>query len=78
MRVKISSKRNKDETFSEVLVRYGQKYQADKASQITSLFGGDDMIDTTKPTVPKGEKWPEIVRLEKNVSLWHVFIGSSA
>ena len=66
----------KDETFSEVLVRYGQKYQADKASQITSLFGEDDMIDTTKPTVPKGEKWPEIVRLEKERELVGMYLSA--
>ena len=33
-------KNAKDETFTEVLVRYGNKYQMDKAAASNSLFGG--------------------------------------
>jgi DNA polymerase-3 subunit alpha len=38
-------KNAKDETFTEVLVRYGNKYQMDKAAAANSLFGGENQVD---------------------------------
>lgn len=58
---------SKDETFLEVLTRYGARFQADKVNQATSLFGGleDQSAFTAKPPIPKSEKWANIIRLDK-------------
>ena len=69
-------KNAKDETFSEVIMRYGQKYQADKQSQVTSLFGGDEIIETSRPTIPKAAKWPNITRLEKERELVGMYLSA--
>ena len=44
-------KNAKDETFTEVLVRYGNKYQMDKAAAANSLFGGENQVDIATPEI---------------------------
>lgn len=63
-------------TLSETLVRYGQRYQSDKSTQIASLFGGDDEIITTHPDIIHGEQWPMIVRLEKEKDLVGMYLSA--
>ena len=67
---------NRDESFSEIIVRYGQSYQSDKAQQTNSLFG--DIMDTltAKPPVPKAEKWPDIERLRRERELVGMYLSA--
>ena len=57
----------KDETFLEVLTKYGARYQTDKDNQATSLFGGmeENVVLVPKPPIPQAEKWADIVKLDK-------------
>lgn len=57
----------KNETFLELLLRYGSRFQEDKNNQATSLFGGleENVIFTTKPEIPNVEKWTTIALLDK-------------
>lgn len=67
---------NRGEAFIEVLVRYGQKFQADKNSATNSLFGGFDMVEIAKPEILPAESWNDLERLNKEKE--HVGIYLSA
>ncbi|MCF0179267.1 MAG: DNA polymerase III subunit alpha [Bacteroidales bacterium] len=56
----------KGETFIDALVRYGQKFRADKESNENSLFGdlGDDAVEIAHPKIPEGEPMSTLQRLE--------------
>ena len=58
---------NKQETFLEQLVKYGNRYQEDRNNQATSLFGALDesVVFTVKPEIPKCEEWTDISKLNK-------------
>ena len=45
----------KNEVFIETLVRYGNRYQADKAAAVNSLFGGENVVDIATPEIPQAE-----------------------
>ena len=55
--------------FLDTIVRYGQLFQAEKAQQQNSLFGGMDAVDVVHPIAPKAEKWPVIEKLNKEREL---------
>lgn len=57
----------KDETFIEVLAKYGARFQNDKNNQATSLFGcmEENVVFTAKPPIPKSEKWANIIKLDR-------------
>ncbi|MDR0427677.1 MAG: DNA polymerase III subunit alpha [Dysgonamonadaceae bacterium] len=67
---------SKGEVFIETLIRYGNKYQMDKASAINSLFGGLDSIEISKPEIPKAETWSTIERLNKEKDLVGIYLSS--
>lgn len=69
-------KNSKDEQFSEVLVKYGQKFQLDQNSQATSLFGEIGTILTSKPLIPKSERWADVVKLEKERELVGMYLSA--
>ncbi len=69
-------KNNRDETFSDTLVRYGQQYQLDKASQSNSLFGDLGDMYTAKPAIPKAERWPDIERLSRERELVGMYLSA--
>lgn len=64
----------RDATFAETLVKYGQRYQLDKAQSANSLFGADEVM-TARPTVPKGERWDRITRLSKEREYIKMFLS---
>jgi len=66
----------KEETFIEVLVRYGNKYQTDKAITLNSLFGGDNSISVVRPEIPSYEPWSDIIRLEKERELIGIYLSA--
>lgn len=54
------------ETFVGTLVKYGIKYQQDKAMAQNSLFGASDAIEIKKPEIPTDyQDWGELERLNK-------------
>ncbi len=67
---------NKEETFSEVITRYGQRFQQDRDSQVNSLFGDVDAILTAKPIIPHAVKWASVTRLEKERELVGMYLSA--
>ena len=58
------------EEFIDVLIRYGNRYQADQASATNSLFGGLMSVETVHPHMPKDvEEWSDVIRLNKEREL---------
>ena len=64
------------ETYLDQLIRYGNKIQADKAMVVNSLFGGEHEIEVAKPELPKVERWPELIRLNKEKDLVGMYLSS--
>lgn len=54
------------ETFVGTLIRYGIKYQQDKALAKNSLFGSSEAVEIKKPEAPTDyQEWGELLRLNK-------------
>ncbi|MDR1762852.1 MAG: DNA polymerase III subunit alpha [Dysgonamonadaceae bacterium] len=66
----------KDESFVDVLIRYGNKYQEDKNSSAVSLFGGFDDLAISRPELPKITLWSNIERLNREKELVGIYISS--
>ena len=68
---------NKGEAFLDMLVRYGQLYQTEKAQAQNSLFGGFDDIEIATPAVPKSDiRWSDIERLNKERELVGIYLSA--
>ncbi len=66
----------KEETFIEVLVRYGNKYQSDKMTSANSLFGDDILVAIAKPEIPQAEPWSNLERLNKEKELVGIYLSA--
>ena len=66
----------KGETFSDILIRFGNKYQQSKMSQMMSLFGGDNEVETVTPEIVKGEHWSDLERLNKEKELIGIYLSA--
>ena len=67
----------KSEIMLDVLMRYGNTYQQDKAQQQNSLFGDMGIgVDIAKPTLPKVEHMSTIERLNKEKNLIGIFLSA--
>ena len=67
----------KNEVFSDVLVRYGTKYQTDRMESQFSLFGDmghTDLIAT--PSIPDAPEWPLLERLNKEKELVGIYLSA--
>ena len=69
-------KNAKDETFTEVLVKYGNKYQLDKAEAANSLFGGDNMVEITTPEIVSAPGWSDLDRLNRERELVGIYLSA--
>ncbi len=69
-------KNAKDETFVEVLVRYGNKYQMDKAAAVNSLFGGEHQVEMATPEIVKAPSWGALERLNKERELVGIYLSA--
>lgn len=67
---------SKGEQFLETLVRYGNKFQTDKAAATNSLFGDDNMIAIAKPEIPTSERWSDLERLNKEKDLVGIYLSA--
>ena len=66
----------KGEIFLEVLMRYGNKYQADKTAVANSLFGGENMVDIATPLIYPAERWSDLERLNKERELIGIYLSA--
>ena len=69
-------KNAKDETFVEVLVRYGNKYQMDKAAAANSLFGGEHEVEIATPEIVRALAWSDLERLNKERELVGIYLSA--
>ena len=66
----------KNESYIDILVRYGNRYQADRAIAANSLFGGDNMVDIATPEIPQAECWSDLERLNKERELVGIYLSA--
>ena len=66
----------KGEIFIETLIRYGNKFQTDKSSNMFSLFEGFNSVDIATPEIPVTEAWSNIERLNKERDLVGIYLSS--
>ncbi|HBJ77357.1 MAG TPA: DNA polymerase III subunit alpha, partial [Porphyromonadaceae bacterium] len=66
----------KNEQFIDLLIRFGGKIQMDKAENYVSLFGENEMEETSDPSIPKAEAWGETFRLEKEKEMIGFYTSS--
>ena len=66
----------KGELFLDVLVRYGNKFQADKNSATNSLFGDDAFVAIAKPELPAYDRWSDLERLNKEKELVGIYLSA--
>ena len=67
----------KNEIFSDILVRYGTKYQTDRMESQFSLFGDmghTDLIAT--PSIPDAPEWPLLERLNREKELVGIYLSA--
>ena len=75
MREQFFTPNAKGELFIDLLVRYGQRYQMDKANAGLSLFGSDD-VTVVHPPLPKTERWAAIEKLNKERELVGIYLSA--
>ena len=66
----------KGETFVEVLVRYGNKYQLDKAAAANSLFGGENMVEVATPEIIPAPGWSDLDKLNRERELVGIYLSA--
>lgn len=71
-------KNNKDESFSEQILRYGQLFQNASQQQSVSLFGDDDsaLNIAGRPEIKPAVEWVEAIKLEKERDLVGMFLSA--
>ena len=65
-----------DIPWSEILVKYGQRYQADINSSQASLFSEFEQIETARPPIPVAEEWSQIQLLEEEKKLVGMYLSA--
>ena len=67
----------KGETFADVLVRYGNKYQCDRMESQFSLFGDMGMTACVQtPVIPDAPEWSALDRLNREKDLVGIYISA--
>ncbi len=61
--------------FNDELLKYGTRYQSDKAFSANSLFGGTEEIEVAKPVLPKYPQWPSLYKLSKEKELVGMYLS---
>ena len=67
---------SKNEPFLDSLVRYGNRYQADKATATNSLFGGENVVEVATPEILPAERWSDLDRLNRERELVGIYLSA--
>ena len=67
---------NKGEVFLDVLVRYGQTYQAQQNEIQHSLFGGENAVEIATPPIIKAQAWSAIERLNREREYVGIYLSA--
>ena len=65
-----------DNTYSDQLVKYGQRFQQDRNNMQASLFGDLEPIETNKPPYPEFEVWSDLHRLELEKEMVTIYLSA--
>ncbi len=65
-----------DVSYSDMLVKYGQRIQNDKNSLQLSLFGDLEPIETAKPPMPEVQPWSRMALLDKEKELVTMYLSA--
>ena len=67
----------RNEIFSDVLVRYGNRYQADRSEARFSLFGDmGETVEIATPVIPEAPEWSTLERLNRERELVGIYISA--
>ncbi len=64
------------ENFTEVLLRFGNKMQADKMMTHNSLFGGSSAVAISRPELPRVEEWSILEKLNREKDLIGIYLSA--
>lgn len=67
---------NGEPGFAEIVVHYGQRFQADKNSAQASLFDDFEPLETEHPRYPKVEEWAPIKLLDEERKLVGMYLSA--
>ncbi len=70
---------SKGENVLDTIMRYGNKYQADKMEQqnsLFSMFGDDGGVEIQYPEMPQTERWGTIERLNREKNLVGIYLSA--
>ncbi|WP_418983820.1 DNA polymerase III subunit alpha [Alistipes sp.] len=63
-------------TFIELLMRYGQRFQAEKSNAQQSLFGGGGEVDIQRPVLPACADWTQLETLAKEREMIGLYLSA--
>ncbi len=66
----------KNEVFIDTLLRYGNRYQLDKAASANSLFGGENVVAIATPEIPQAARWSDLDRLNRERELVGIYLSA--
>lgn len=66
----------KGETFADVLLRYGNKFQKSSTDATTSLFGGEAAVEIARPMLPVTPEINQLEVLKKEKELVGMYLSS--
>ncbi len=70
------SNNNKDTSFTEQLIRYGNMMQNDKNNTMKTLFGANSGIEICKPELPKVSEWPLLEKLKEEREVIGIYLSA--
>ena len=66
----------RNESFSEILMRFGQRYQVSQQEMQNSLFGAFGAIEVATPVIPNAEPWSQLERLNRERDLVGMYLSA--
>ena len=63
-------------TFSETIVKFGQRFQSGQQSMQNTLFGDLEPLEIAKPEIPKAEPWNIMERLSREKELVGMYLSA--
>ena len=67
---------NRGEVFSDILMRFGQRYQQSQQEMQNSLFGAFGAIEVATPPIPNAEPWSQLERLNRERDLVGMYLSA--
>ncbi|MDD4609091.1 MAG: DNA polymerase III subunit alpha [Bacteroidaceae bacterium] len=69
-------KNGKGDSFVEVLIKYGNKFQLDQQELSNSLFGGMNAVEIAQPPIPETVPWSSLELLNKEKELIGIYLSA--